>query len=434
MTLYGKVLIIKSLLVSKLLHLFTALPNPQESFIKQLNTELYRFIWKGKIDRISRKSAILPRSLGGIGMIEIDSMIASLKTTWVRRYMLSQNSWTTLVDLKIGDGSFFWDRNAVSLRILASRVQSKFWQDVIKSVALFRENYNINIEEISSCNLWFSDVTKYTENMEVTWHRRGLRCLNDILDLNGNILDFENLKNLYGIRGTQFSYNMLLSSIPRQWRLMNKQKCICPNIHPAMQFIMSQLKGAKHIYDVLLRRMHVGHVNKWERTWEAQLGVNQWTKTYKNICKATKSTQYRSLHYKIITRTVVTNVLLSQMRLKDTTMCLRCDISHETIYHKFWECRHVRQFWCSVHQWLVECGATGVTTEFNGKQIMFGHGSSDFINHVIIVGKSILQKGNNLSMQTLKSRLDYDRSLEEAAAGLNGNITKHIAKWEKFSI
>jgi len=82
----------------------------------------------------------------------------------------------------------------------------------------------------------------------------------------------------------------------------------------------------------------------------------------------------------------------------------------------------------------VECGATGVTTEFNGKQIMFGHGSSDFINHVIIVGKTILQKGNNLSMQTLKSRLDYDRSLEEAAAGLNGNITKHRAKWEKFSI
>jgi len=374
LTVYGKVLIIKSLLVSKLLHLFTALPNPNESFVKQLNTELYRFLWNGKIDRISRKSATLPCSLGGIGMLDIDSMIASLKTTWVRRYILSQNTWSALFDLKIGDGSFLWDRNAASLRVLASRVKNRFWKDVINSLALFRQCYKIDVNDISSCNIWFSDVTKYTGNVEKAWYRKGLRCLNDLLDANGSIMEFDNLKHLYDIRGMQFSYDMLIRSIPRHWRTMNKQKCFGPIIHPAIGFILSHLKGAKYMYNILLRGIHEGHVNKWERKWDAQVGINDWPKTYRDIFKATKSAQYRALHYKIVTRTAATNVLLNQMRINSTTLCTRCNISHETIYHKFWACPLVQKFWRDIHQWLLESGATGEANDFNGKHVIFGHG------------------------------------------------------------
>ena len=174
LTVYGKVLIIKSLLVSKLVHLFTALPDPPESFIKQLNTALFRFLWNGKNDKISRKSATFPCYMGGVGMVDIKNMIAALKVTWVRRYICAQNLWAVLFDLKISDGSFVWDRNAASLRIFAANINNRFWKDVVESVALLRANFTINMNDITSCNLWFSDVTKYKENIEKAWEKRDL--------------------------------------------------------------------------------------------------------------------------------------------------------------------------------------------------------------------------------------------------------------------
>ena len=50
----GKITIIKSLAIPKLIHLFSSLPNAGKSIINEFEKVFYKFIWSGKPDKIKR--------------------------------------------------------------------------------------------------------------------------------------------------------------------------------------------------------------------------------------------------------------------------------------------------------------------------------------------------------------------------------------------
>lgn len=54
----GKIHIIKSLLISQFNHLFISLPNPDDKFVKKLNSLIYDFLWNGKPDKIKMEVII----------------------------------------------------------------------------------------------------------------------------------------------------------------------------------------------------------------------------------------------------------------------------------------------------------------------------------------------------------------------------------------
>ena len=54
LTLYGKNHIIKSLALSKFVHLFISLPNPPTELIKELDKIFFGFLWNKGPDRIKR--------------------------------------------------------------------------------------------------------------------------------------------------------------------------------------------------------------------------------------------------------------------------------------------------------------------------------------------------------------------------------------------
>ena len=56
LTIKGKIIVIKALLLPKFTQLFMALPSPPSQIIDRLKQILFGFIWGGKIDRIKRSS------------------------------------------------------------------------------------------------------------------------------------------------------------------------------------------------------------------------------------------------------------------------------------------------------------------------------------------------------------------------------------------
>ena len=56
---FGKVTIIKSLIISKIVHILIALPSPSTVLIKKINKMLFEFLWDGKPDKINRSTAKL---------------------------------------------------------------------------------------------------------------------------------------------------------------------------------------------------------------------------------------------------------------------------------------------------------------------------------------------------------------------------------------
>ena len=83
LSLYEKVSIIKSLLISKLAYISSVLPAPNK-FIKSLNQLIFKFLWNGK-DKIRRVSTINRFEKGGIRIVDVESMIQSLRLAWLKR-------------------------------------------------------------------------------------------------------------------------------------------------------------------------------------------------------------------------------------------------------------------------------------------------------------------------------------------------------------
>ena len=75
----GKITIVKTFLLSKLIYIFTALPDPDSNGIKELNDMFFNFIWSGKPDKINRKVLFMDKTIGGLNMVKLKPFITSIK-------------------------------------------------------------------------------------------------------------------------------------------------------------------------------------------------------------------------------------------------------------------------------------------------------------------------------------------------------------------
>ena len=95
----GKVTVIKTLIISKIVHLLTTLPTPSIKIMNEINTMLYNFLWNGKPDKMRRSLAKQKMSEGGIGMIDVSLFDKSLKLTWIKRFFKHQSRWKDLIQV-----------------------------------------------------------------------------------------------------------------------------------------------------------------------------------------------------------------------------------------------------------------------------------------------------------------------------------------------
>ena len=103
LSVYGKVVIVKSLALSKLSHLAIVLPNLQPAQVKTLENMIFNFIWDGKPDKVAREHAKLKETMGGLGLIDIKTFWTSLKVSWFRRALQTKAFWTNILDFEIQD-------------------------------------------------------------------------------------------------------------------------------------------------------------------------------------------------------------------------------------------------------------------------------------------------------------------------------------------
>ena len=80
----GKITVLKTIILSKLNHLFMSIPNPDQSVINKLQSTFFKFIWDDKPDKIGRKQLCSDYMRGGLCMIDLKNFICSLKCTWMR--------------------------------------------------------------------------------------------------------------------------------------------------------------------------------------------------------------------------------------------------------------------------------------------------------------------------------------------------------------
>ena len=80
----GKITLIKTFFLSKLIYLFINIPDPSPEFLKEVEL-LLRFLWGGKINKIKRTTICKGYEDGGLKMVDIYSFLTTLKISWLRR-------------------------------------------------------------------------------------------------------------------------------------------------------------------------------------------------------------------------------------------------------------------------------------------------------------------------------------------------------------
>jgi len=73
---------IKSLIIPKIVFIKSLLPAPKE-IVQELNLILVKFLWKGT-DKVTRLSTIIEHENGGLKMIDLESMVKSLRLAWLK--------------------------------------------------------------------------------------------------------------------------------------------------------------------------------------------------------------------------------------------------------------------------------------------------------------------------------------------------------------
>ena len=86
LTLIGKITVIKSLALVKLIHAASVLELP-ESFAYKVNSLIFKFIWNDKPPKIKKATLIGEKQDGGLKAPDFTAIDKALKLIWIKRFL-----------------------------------------------------------------------------------------------------------------------------------------------------------------------------------------------------------------------------------------------------------------------------------------------------------------------------------------------------------
>ena len=74
LTSFGRITVLKTLIISKLNQLFIALPNPSDELINNLQKKFFHFIWQSGTDRVKRDLLMQEYNIGGLKVTNLKKL------------------------------------------------------------------------------------------------------------------------------------------------------------------------------------------------------------------------------------------------------------------------------------------------------------------------------------------------------------------------
>ena len=221
LTILGRIAIVKNLALAKLVHSCSVLNVPVE-FVKEVNRNIFSFIWNFKPDKVRRETMVGPICKGGLNMVNFVDVVKSLNIAWVNRYCKATDSHRcALLDSmlsKVG-GAFRFQCN-YELKLLDLKNLPAFYKNVLVVWQELNSKDNIDVKEIQHEILWNNRFIKINGKSIYykTWVNRGILKVCDLFDTQGRFLCLEDFKCKFGVRRNFLNYAGVLAAIPKLWK------------------------------------------------------------------------------------------------------------------------------------------------------------------------------------------------------------------------
>ena len=405
LTLIGKITIIKSLLISKFIHILLSLPSPTDALFNKIDSIFDLFLWNGSTPKYRKQ--ILENMIedGGLQYPNIRHIDATMKVSWFKRLYKSTVGWASLPNA-LGLDSIYVYGDLYQKKLL-TYIDNAFWKDTIKALLLVNKHQPFHgIEALLTTPIWYN--SRVITGIESKWVEKGLRTIGDLIGEDGVIMSREDIQARWNIE-----CNFLL-----HFKLKQKIDTICynqrdafPKQFPQMSHILYTTeicnKGNKNIYYNSLDKNPQPLVTlkeKWSHILTEEVSIQILHTAFKTAKIHSPSAYQHFLQYKLLHRRTATNKLLKKMKISDSELCHFCNET-ETIEHVYIECLNSSRLWTNTVAWVRDIHDPHfIISDF--EKIFGSSTSNQMVNIIIISVKDVIyqkrKSGNVMEVTDVK--------------------------------
>ena len=185
----GKITVINTLAISKLIYLASIIKVPNTVF-EEVKKMVIDFLWEGKVAKIAYSTLIQGVEKGGLKLIDFETKVKSLQLSWVRRLCDdSAGKWKLLPSIFFNTDNlpFFFSCNCKPVKNL---VGPKFYEQIQQYWHKLTDYEIDGADKVRNQIIWNNRFITI-QNKPFLWKRwlmAGVVRINDILDNDGNFL------------------------------------------------------------------------------------------------------------------------------------------------------------------------------------------------------------------------------------------------------
>ena len=352
LTIYGKSLLGKALGISQLVYAASMLIVP-ESVVKNVQENLFAFLWKNRKDKIKRVVMYQSVKNGKTNFVNFGMVVKALRLAWIGRLLsTSDDKWKAIPNYyfrKYGSLLFLLKCN-YDIKLLRTglslfyRELLQYFRDLKNATSIFRNGEFI---------LW-NNKSITIDNANLFWKssfQKGVVTVKDVLNPEGNFLSYEEFRNKFNITTNYLHYFQLISAISSDLKRRAAQTFI-----PASDLSLTSASvplnktsfdlaeaRCKHYYQLLNNYSCTvpSGIKKWQEKFP-EIFVD-WFNKFQDIYRFTRDIKLRQFCFRFLHRTAVTKRELRLFRLADNDKCIYCS-NADSIEHTFIACRESKNF------------------------------------------------------------------------------------------
>ncbi len=357
LTLFGKVCIIKSLALSKIIYIALGLTIP-DKIIKEIDRLIFRFLW-GKRDRIKRKSIINTLEKGGLNMVDVRSQLSAIKASWVGRIISapSEHLWSYLPKQylsKFGDDYYIlkttFDQKSMfpSLTVIPT-----FYQDMViaynKSKFIHYDRFRDNIKQQP---IWGNKFIKFKNKTLFfrSWVAVGIVSIENLRLINGKL----DVAYLFALIKDKRQLHTELNILQQALTSANVDISNEPSriisipvfIHQNGKEYEWRCNRSSYFYAHLIDNLRVNPTSETYWKGYGNYGITDDTvsSAYMQRIKLIKDMKLAETNFKILNNILPCNRNLYKWGKCESNVCYLCH-EEESVSHLLYECKHVQPLW-----------------------------------------------------------------------------------------
>ena len=436
LTLIGKITLIKSLFISKFIHILLSLPSPQDNLFDKIDSLFIKFLWNGKPAKFSKK--ILEKQIadGGLQYPNIKYIDATMKLSWFKRLYKTNEGWAALpctygMDLIYKYGDLY-------LQKLLINTKNQFWKDTMRSLLLLLNQQIFHgTEAVLATPIWYnSNILPGKIN---AWIEKGITTIGDILGEDGELRSMDDIISTWNVK-CDFLLHMRLNNKIKNFikQKTSKDSCIFPQLSHVLYNIEISNKGNKNTYINIMSKDHFSVSNlkdKWSERLNEDITINTLQMAFKIAKKTTLSAYQYCNQFKLIHRRTVHNRLLKKMNIVESENCLFCKDQVETIEHIYISCANSANLWQDTLTWVRNIYDHQFIISDQEKIFGCSHGNQ-VANIIITSVKDVIyqkrKEGKNMQITDVKRCLLKNLNIIRAKAIQLDGLTDFEDKWDPF--